>query len=68
MAGRLIVETDRLLLREFDEGDAEAFYVLGSDPAVTRYTGDPCGGFTSVAHALEILRSHPVAEVPLRPE
>ncbi len=33
-----------------------------ADPAVTRYTGDPGGGFVSVAHALEILRSHPIAD------
>ena len=41
MAGRIILETERLLLREFDEGDAEPFYLMGSDPAVIRYTGDP---------------------------
>lgn len=62
MGGRRILETERLLLREFDEGDAGPFYVLGSDPAVIRYTGDPGGGLTSVAHALEILRSHPLAD------
>jgi [ribosomal protein S5]-alanine N-acetyltransferase len=60
MAGRIMLETERLLLREFDEGDAEPFYVLGTDPAVTRYTGD--GGLTSVEHALEILRGHPLAD------
>jgi hypothetical protein len=26
MAGRIILETERLLLREFDEGDAASFY------------------------------------------
>jgi RimJ/RimL family protein N-acetyltransferase len=62
MADRWILETERLLLREFDEGDAEPFYVLGSDPAIIRYTADPGGGLTSVEHALEILRSHPLAD------
>jgi [ribosomal protein S5]-alanine N-acetyltransferase len=62
MAGKIILETERLLLREFDEGDAEPFYLMGSDPAVIRYTGDPGGGFTSVEHALEILRSRPIAD------
>jgi RimJ/RimL family protein N-acetyltransferase len=62
MAGKTILETDRLLLREFDEDDAAAFYVMGSDPAIIRYTGDPGGGLKSVEHALEILRSHPLAD------
>src|SRR4051794_9711124 len=60
MAGRIILETQRLLLREFDEDDAEAFYLLGSDPAVTRYTGD--GGLRDTEHAREILRTHPLAD------
>ena len=60
MAGRTILETERLLLREFDEGDAEAFYRLGSDPTVTRYTGD--GGLKDVEHAREVLRSRPIAD------
>jgi len=59
---KFILETDRLLLREFDEGDAAAFYVLGSDPAIIRYTGDPGGGLVNVEHAAEIIRSHPMAD------
>lgn len=39
-----ILETDRLLLREFVMDDAEAFFRMISDPDVTRYTGD--GGKT----------------------
>jgi ribosomal-protein-alanine N-acetyltransferase len=62
MAGRLILETERLLLREFDEGDAAAFYVLGSDPAIIRYTHEPGGGLTSVAQALEVMRARPLAD------
>src|SRR5437868_12292926 len=60
MATKTILETERLVLREFDEDDAAAFYVLGSDPAITRYTGD--GGLTSVEQALEVLRAHPLAD------
>ena len=62
MAGKTMLETERLLLREFDEDDAAAFYPLGSDPAILRYTGDPGGGLKSVEHALEILRLHPLAD------
>ena len=60
MAGRTILETERLILREFDEDDVESFYALGSDPAITRFTGDP--GLTSVEHAREVLRSRPLAD------
>jgi RimJ/RimL family protein N-acetyltransferase len=62
MAGKLIVQTERLCLREFDEDDAAPFYLLGSDPAVLRYTGDPGGGLRSVEHALDVLRSRPMAD------
>ena len=41
---KTIVETDRLLLREFVMDDAEVFFKMISDPDVTRYTGD--GGKT----------------------
>jgi RimJ/RimL family protein N-acetyltransferase len=58
----VIAETERLLLREFVESDATDFYVLGSDPQIIRYTGDPGGGFRSVEHAMEILHSHPMAD------
>jgi len=34
---RLFLETDRLLLRYADAGDAELLYELNSDPDVTRY-------------------------------
>ena len=60
MGGKNIVETERLLLREFDESDAGAFHALGSDPLITRYTGD--GGLTTVEHALEVLRARPLAD------
>jgi RimJ/RimL family protein N-acetyltransferase len=51
-----------LLLREFDEGDAAAFYVLGSDPAIIRYTGGVIGSLTGIEHAREVLLSHPLAD------
>ncbi len=59
---RLVLETPRLQLREFDEADAAAFYVLGSDPAILRYTGDPGGGLQSIEHAREVLQSHALAD------
>jgi RimJ/RimL family protein N-acetyltransferase len=62
MAGKPILETERLLLREFDEDDVEPFYALGSDPAILRYTGDPGGGLASIEQALEVLRSRPLAD------
>ncbi|HEV3261218.1 MAG TPA: GNAT family N-acetyltransferase [Gemmataceae bacterium] len=37
---KIILETDRLLLREFVPDDLEDFHRLVSDPDVTRYTGD----------------------------
>jgi RimJ/RimL family protein N-acetyltransferase len=51
----MIVETDRLLLREFDEGDAADYYALGSDPEVVRYIG--ISPFTRLEQALEVLRA-----------
>lgn len=61
MAGRTILETARLVLREFDEGDVGPFFLLGSDPAVTRYTGDPAP-LRDHAHALQVLRDRPLAD------
>ncbi|MBI3822809.1 MAG: GNAT family N-acetyltransferase [Planctomycetes bacterium] len=36
-----MLETDRLILREFTPDDAEAFLTLCSDPAITRFVGGP---------------------------
>ena len=36
----IILETPRLLLREFEITDAESFFQLNNDPDVVRYTGD----------------------------
>jgi RimJ/RimL family protein N-acetyltransferase len=60
MVGRRMMETERLWLREFDEGDVADFYALGSDPQVIRYTG--ADQLTSLEHALEVLRSRPIAD------
>ncbi len=38
---KVIIETDRLLLREFTMDDALLVLELNSDPEVTRFTGDP---------------------------
>ena len=58
----IVLETERLLIREFAESDAAAFYVLGSDPEIIRFTGDPGGGLKDLRHAREVLRSHPMAD------
>jgi len=60
MAGKIVVQTDRLLLREFDESDAAAYYALGSDPVVTRYTGT--GMLASLEHALRVLHANPLSD------
>jgi len=61
MAGRIVLETERLILREFVEDDVASFYRLGSDPAIIRYTGES-GGLTSIEHAREVLRTRPLAD------
>lgn len=48
----IIIETDRLVLREFIENDAPLIYGLSFDPDVIRYTHDPV---KNVGHAAEIL-------------
>ena len=39
-ANKLLLETDRLYLREFDLADAPLLFALNSDAEVLRYTGD----------------------------
>jgi len=48
-----ITESVRLYLREFALEDAEALFLLNSDPDVIRYTGDP--PFESVEKAIEFI-------------
>ena len=56
----VILETDRLVLREFTLDDAEAFFLLNSDPEVLRYTGDP--GVRDLAEARQVLLERPIAD------
>lgn len=48
----VIIETPRLLLRQFTADDAPLIYRLNKDPEVTRYTLDPV---RDEAHAREVL-------------
>ena len=54
---KMILETDRLFLREFVEDDAEAFFALNSDPEVMRYTGEPL--FKNVEEMRSRIRDYP---------
>ena len=53
----LIIETPRLRLRELEPKDAEAFFMLNSDPEVLQYTGDL--PFNGVEEAEEFIRNYP---------
>lgn len=53
----VIVQTERLLIREFVEDDAEAFHRFNSDPEVMRYTGDT--PTTSIQQARQMIRDYP---------
>ena len=56
----VILETDRLLLREFVEEDAEAFFKLNSHPEVLRFVPDK--PLRNVEQARQILLDHPIAD------
>lgn len=51
-----ILQTSRLLLREFTPDDADSFYRLNSNPNVIRYTGD--AAFETVGAAKAFLESY----------
>jgi ribosomal-protein-alanine N-acetyltransferase len=53
---KLIIETPRLLLREFVLNDAENIWELNSDPEVIKYTGDP--PFETIEKAREFLLNY----------
>src|SRR6266404_4411131 len=55
-----ILETDRLLLRQYVEEDAEAFFKLNSDPEVLRFVPDKL--LLNVEQARQILVDHPIAD------
>ena len=57
-----MIRTERTILRWFTEDDLDAYFRLGSDPEVVRYTADPGGGFRDREHALEVMRSAPLAD------
>lgn len=57
---KVILETDRLLLREYVEEDAEAFFKLNSDPEVLRFVPDKA--LLNVEQARQILVDHPIAD------
>lgn len=52
-----ILETPRLLLREFVEEDAEAFLAFNGDPRVMRLTGEPA--WTDLEETRRRLRDYP---------
>lgn len=51
-----IAETERLILRELNAGDAESFYLLNLDPEVIKYTGD--SSFSNIAEARVFLENY----------
>jgi RimJ/RimL family protein N-acetyltransferase len=56
-----MLETDRLLLREFTLDDAEAYLHMFSDPQMTRFTGGNLG-VTTLEAARASLRDRPLAD------
>ena len=57
---KMILETDRLLLREYGEEDAEAFFQLNSNPEVVRFVPDK--PLLNVDQARQLLLDHPIAD------
>ena len=57
---KVILETDRLLLREYVEEDAEAFFKLNTDPEVLRFVPDLA--LLNVEQARQLLIDHPIAD------
>jgi RimJ/RimL family protein N-acetyltransferase len=57
---KTILETDRLIVREYVEEDAEAFFKLNSDPEVLRFVPDKA--LLNVEQARQLLVDHPIAD------
>src|ERR1700738_216236 len=57
---KVILETERLLFREYVEDDAKAFFKLNSDPEVLRFVPDKA--LLNVEQARQILVDHPIAD------
>lgn len=53
----IILETERLILREFDVSDAQFFYELNSNPKVIQFTGD--SSFKNIEEAEMFLEKYP---------
>ncbi|MCY1635254.1 GNAT family N-acetyltransferase [Marinifilum sp. D737] len=53
---KVVLETERLFLREFILEDAQSMFDLNSDPEVIKYTGDP--PFESVEQAKAFLQNY----------
>lgn len=53
---KLILETPRFYLREFDPSDAQSFFDLNNDPEVVKYAGD--GAYPSLADAKKFLENY----------
>lgn len=51
----VLIETERLILREFTIDDAQAVYEFGANPEVHKYTGDEL--LTSLKRAKEIIET-----------
>lgn len=57
---KITLETNRLVMREFREEDAEGMYILNNDPEVVRYTGDD--PFASVDDTRDFIRQYDAYE------
>jgi len=60
MTVQLTLETPRLLLRPFTLDDLEAYFRLGTDPDVIRYTGD--AGIETIDDARALMLASPIAD------
>jgi ribosomal-protein-alanine N-acetyltransferase len=52
----IILETSRLIMRQFAEEDAKLLFELNSDPDVTRYTGD--GAYSNLEEVHNFIRNY----------
>ena len=57
---KVILETDRLLLREYVQEDAEAYFKLNTDPEVVRFVPDK--PLLNVEQARQTLIDHPMVD------
>ncbi len=57
---KVILETDRLLVREYVEEDAAAFFKLNTDSEVLRFVPDKA--LLNVEQARQLLIDHPIAD------